>query len=382
MSELPEGTRAIDHFRAAFSLSLPAARLEEVRRAAPRFREEFAAGGTPLAVRTLPLVAFPYPRRFALGGAALHPAPYVTLTHRSFLVRYRDWEGAERILLYDPADLLGARHTPFFAGPVQRLGNRLAGRIGARMAERLLTRVHAGVEQHLARRMVLPEEVDFLAYDHLHAQDVRRWIGTTGPTPGRDAVVEPHLPKARLLVPAEELAQAARPHPLQAPWYPRGGVASLPAERVVELHGSLALGPGVALLSTPGHTLGSQSLALHLGDGRVVCISGNGVAADSWAPRASRIPGLSAYARRHEVEVIPNANTLEASLDQYTSMVLEKLVAGPSHRDGEFFDVLASSELTPSPLAPALAPTFSPRLLEWGDLGPERRPEPVLEGAA
>jgi hypothetical protein len=223
--------------------------------------------------------------------------------------------------------------------------------------------------------MVLPEEVDFIAFDHLHAQDVRRWIGTTGPTPGHDAALPPYLPTARLLAPAVELAQAARPHPLQALWYPRGGVAALAPERVVALSGSVSLGPGVALLATPGHTLGSQSLVLHVGDGRVACISGNGVAADSWAPRASRIPGLAGHARRCEVEVIPNRNTDEASLDQYTSMVLEKLIAGPSPEDGEFFDVFASAELAPSPLAPALAPTFVPAPLSFGDLGPERRVE-------
>ena len=381
MSALPEGTRPAEHFRAAYSGSPPAARLEEVRRAAPPFREALVASGACLAVRTLPLASFPYPRRLALGHAALHPAPYVTLAHRAFLVRYRDFDGVERLLLYDPTDLEGARRTPYFAGPVERMGHRLAGRIGARLAERLLFRRHAGVEQHLARRMVLPEEVDFVAFDHLHAQDLRRWVGTTGPTPGREAAVVPYLPRARLLVPAVELAQAARPHPLQALWYPRGGVASLTPARVVELSGSVLLGPGVALLATPGHTLGSQSLFLHLGDGRVVCISGNGVAGDSWAPRASRIAGVAAHARRHELEVILNGNTLEATLDQYTSMVLEKLVAGPSHGDGEFFDVVASTELVPSPVAPGLSPTFCPGPIDFGDLGPERQPVATL-GAA
>ena len=58
-------------------------------------------------------------------------------------------------------------------------------------------------------------------------------------------------------------------------------------------------------------------------------------------------------------EVILNGNTREGSLEQYSSMVLERALAGPSRADPDFCNFMPSSELTASLLAPGLAPTFS-----------------------
>ena len=57
--------------------------------------------------------------------------------------------------------------------------------------------------------------------------------------------------------------------------------------------------------------------------------SENGVCADSWHPRQSKIPGIRKYAEFFNREVVMNANTLEDSIDQYDSMVKEKATRGP-----------------------------------------------------
>jgi hypothetical protein len=66
--------------------------------------------------------------------------------------------------------------------------------------------------------------------------------------------------------------------------------------------------------------------------------------------------------------VILNGNTREGSLDQYTSMVLEKTLAGPSRTDPPFVNFLPSSELTGSVMAPGLSPTFSHGEIHSGKL--------------
>ena len=58
--------------------------------------------------------------------------------------------------------------------------------------------------------------------------------------------------------------------------------------------------------------------------------SENGVCADSWHPRQSKIPGIRKYAEFFNREVVMNANTLEDSIDQYDSMVKEKAIADPN----------------------------------------------------
>jgi hypothetical protein len=114
-------------------------------------------------------------------------------------------------------------------------------------------------------------------------------------------------------------------------------------DNVTTLDGDVVLGEGVALVRTPGHTDGNQTLVLRTETG-VWVSSENGVALDSWQPELSRIPGIKAYAENMGREVVLNANTLEDSIDQYDSMVLEKaladLVPGTPWRQ-----ILPSSEL-------------------------------------
>jgi hypothetical protein len=180
-------------------------------------------------------------------------------------------------------------------------------------------------------------------------------MGAPPPNPQAEALTAV-FPRAKLLVSRAELDVFRVLHPLQRSWYIAEGVRRVPPARIVACEGDLLLGRGVALVRTPGHTTGNWSLVVHTDNG-VWAVSGNGVACDSYAPAASRIPGLRRYAEREGVDVVLNANTLEGRNEQYTSMLLEKALVDRSRDAPEFYQHLASSELTATPLTPGLSPT-------------------------
>jgi hypothetical protein len=341
MSDFRPAPRPFPALAEAWRETVPANRLRQVRRAAEEVRARLLEDGPVPGLRTCPLVTFPYPTAFAFSGGALSPAPYVMMTNRMMVVQY-EAEGERRTLLFNPTDVERGVAAPFYATLRARYGNLLS--------DKLLSRRHGSVASHLERLGLSPGDVDFIAFDHLHIQDLRRWLGGDG--------LEPFFPRAKLLVQRAEWASVQDLHPMQIPWYVPHGTRGVPDERVVLLEGDAKLGRGVAILSTPGHTLGNMSLAVTTSHG-VYVTSENGVACESYTPLQSRIPGLRAMAEQYGHEVILNGNTREGSLDQYTSMVLEKTVAGPSPGDPAFCNVLPSSELTGSVLAPGLSPTFS-----------------------
>jgi hypothetical protein len=147
-------------------------------------------------------------------------------------------------------------------------------------------------------------------------------------------------------------------HPLQTEWYCPDGITGVPADRIVPLDGDYLIGGGFAIVRTPGHTDGNHSPCI-VTDRGLWTVSENGVAVESYAPECSEIPGVRKYARDRDVEVILNANTRENTLDQYTSMILEKTLADPVPDRPEFPQHFPSSELVKSLLAPGLAPTYS-----------------------
>lgn len=329
----------------------PALRLEQLRRAAPLAREAFTQSGPLLALATCDLVTFPYPALFAFSGGARSPAPYVMMTHRMQVVQFRDWEGQRRTLLFNPSDYERGLAAPFYRDLRRRYGDFLSSRVFS-------TR-HATVQQHLAQLGLRPQDVDFIAYDHLHIQDVRGWLGA----PGESA----YFPRARLLVARAEWEGARHLHPLEAVWYVPHGTEGVADERVVLLDDDAWLGPGAALVLTPGHTLGNMSLLVAT-DRDVYVTSENGVATESYTPLQSGIPGVRAFAEQLGWEVVLNGNTRESSLDQYASMIVEKLLAGPAREDPAHVSFFPSSELTPSLLAPGLSPGFRLRPPGFGDV--------------
>lgn len=321
----------------------PVDRLDHARKAGRALRDEMLAGRAASYHASFDLVRVPYPTRYGLRDATWMPTPYLHIINRMFIVQFAGVERT-RTLLVSPSDYPRNRETPFF----KRLGERFAW-LGQGFERRLAPPLGT-VEEALASVGIAPEAVDFITYDHLHTQDVRRWLGD-GINPGV-------FPRAKLLVTRTEWVSVFGLLPTQREWYCPGGMDGIPADRVIAFEGDLMLGESVALVRTPGHTRGNHSIAVHSGEGFVVT-SENGICADSYAPEHSRIPGLRKRARERGLEVILNGNTLEGAVDQYVSMVLEKSLAGPSPRNGDFYNVVPSSELASYWMFPGIAPTFS-----------------------
>ena len=329
----------------------PEDRLRAGRRAAEAFREEMLSAPPVRYFRSASLVAAPYPTRYAFLDACALPFPLVHIENRVFVVQV-ERGGERRTLLLSPTDIDEAKRTPFFA--------RLRDRAGplAPQFEKIVARRTGDVVEQLARIGVRPDEVDYISYDHLHTQDVRRWLGTRD-RPGL-------FPRARLLVMRQEWESAHGLLPTQADWYCPGGVDGVDPARVVLLDGDTRVGDSLALIHTPGHTEGNHSFVTRVAEGLFVT-SENGVCVDAYAPRASRIPGLARHAEQTGAEVVLNGNTLESSVEQYVSMVIEKTIAGPSERHGDFPNMVVSSELAPFWGAPGIAPTFRFGEIELGE---------------
>jgi len=326
----------------AWRVAPAGARLLAVRGSAGKLRARLREGKKATSVRTADLVTLPYPVRYGFGGAARVAAPYLMMTNRMQIVSFVE-DGAPRRMLVNPSDHERNEATPFFA--------RLAARAPA-FVNRLIARRHATVPEVLAEAGLRGDQIDYVTYDHLHTQDLRR-------------LMLEWCPRARLLAMEAELAIFDRLHPLQRDWYIADALAGIPAARLVALDSDMLVGDGVALVRTPGHTLGNHSIVLHTDRG-LWTISENGVAVDNWAPERSEIAGVKSTASSTGAEVILNSNTREESLEQYTSMVLEKTLADEAPDGSGWRQHFSSSELTPSFLAPGLRASYVHRAITHG----------------
>src|SRR4029077_3371692 len=129
-------------------------------------------------------------------------------------------------LLFEPTDVELARRTPYFA--------RLSDATPAAF-ERAFARPLGDVLSHLRSVGIGTGDVDWITFDHLHTQDVRRWLGTVEPAPDLSpaAPVMAALPRARLIVQRAELTSLDALHPLQVPWYQASTFAALPPDAVL-----------------------------------------------------------------------------------------------------------------------------------------------------
>jgi hypothetical protein len=202
---------------------------------------------------------------------------------------------------------------------------------------------------------VPPGSIDYVTFDHLHVQEIGPLLGPSG-----------EYPSASLVVTEAELAATRNLHPLQRYWYVDGALDGVAPENIQTFDHDVLLGEGVALVKTPGHTDGNHTIVMHL-PGGLVTISENGVAPECYAPHMSKIPGIAEYAKRTGERAILNANSRERTLDQYTSMRLEAILAEPRQRDA-FPHHFSSSELTATLLAPGVRPTFVWESLSHGTL--------------
>ncbi len=330
---------------------LPGQRLEQARAAARTFREQMLQDDEQvLFLRSVNLIRAPYPTRYGLLNAHTVKSPFMHILNRVFIIQYQAATG-RKTLLFSPSDFEANAETPFFKRLMKKYG------VLSPLVSAFLAPVENTVEQALEKCGIAPEEVDYISYDHLHTQDVRKWLGSEG----REA----YFPNAKLLIMRQEWASTHALLPQQRDWYCPRGIVGIPPEKVILLGGSVRLGKSLALIQTPGHTEGNHSLVVHTPDGLLVS-SENGVSADSYAPQHSHIPGVRDYARATGMEVILNGNTLENSLDQYISMVMEKTIAGPASKDPRYYNFVPSSELTAYWGFPGLKPSFSFGELKYG----------------
>ena len=110
----------------------------------------------------------------------------------------------------------------------------------------------------LARHGVDPESVEIVIATHLHWDHL-------SPTVLR-------LPRARVYIDPREVDSVLHP---PHPWFAQIAYVDLVAElqregRIVPTHDGDVVAPGVSILSTPGHTLGGQSVVVETARGRVV----------------------------------------------------------------------------------------------------------------
>jgi len=364
--------RRVTAFDGARTSTVPTTRLEEVRRRARAFGDELRGGPKVLYMKTCELVRVPYPTRYgftACFAQSLTTTPVMHIVNRLVVLQVKTPDGP-KIILSSPSDILANAETRFFkrlgGGRLQGLAGHWndkhgMGRVKA-MAQKLVAPITNTVDGWLKELGIAPEEVDYITYDHLHTQDVRNWLGSSG-TDARRAL----FPNAKLLIMRREWEAAQGLVPPQRDWYCPNGVAGLPEERVVLLDSSVMVGEGLALVESPGHTMGNHSLVVHTDRG-VIVSSENGVSADSYAPTASRIDAVRKYAQATGAEVILNGNTQESGLEQYISMVMEKELAGANPRDAAFTNVMPSSEFAHHWAFPGLRPTFEWDPVEHGAL--------------
>jgi len=351
------GISKIDYLDQSRLHSLPAMRLEQAKKAALAFREKMLTDDQHVVFyRSIDLIRAPYPTKYGLLNANKSLSPFIHILNRLFVIQYKTSAGI-KTLLFSPSDIDANVETPFYkrlttmAGPLSPLVNAFLAPIENR------------VEDALKLCGIAPEDVDYISYDHLHTQDIRKWLGAEG--------AKGYFPNAKLLVMKKEWDSTTGLLPQQQEWYCPDGIQGVANDRVILLDGSVKLGQGIALVHTPGHTEGNHSLVAYTDEGLLVS-SENGISSDSYSPLESKIPGVREYAKETGMEVILNGNTLENSIDQYISMVMEKTIAGPSKRNPAFYNCVPSSDLTHYWGFPGLRPTFSFGPLSFGEAVTEK----------
>lgn len=330
----------------------PLDRIDNIREAAKDFRRDLQTQAKVRYYESFELVRVPYPSKYGYLNAFGSYSPFLHLVNRLFVIQFDSSEGL-KTLLVSPSDWENQRETPFF----KRLNDSMGPLAGA--GEALVFRKTSTVLDRLKQIGLDPADVDYITYDHLHTQNVRRWLGADG----QPAV----FPNARLLVTREEWESTLAPIPWQSQWFCPGGLQGVPEDRLVFFEGDIFLGEGVALVRTPGHTVGNHSIVAST-EGGIFVTSENGISLDAYAPLRSTVPGVAAFAKVTGSEVILNGNTLEAGVEQYLSMIQEKEIAGPSQRFEGYPNVAPSSESDGFWLFPNTRPSVRLGDLRFGEL--------------
>lgn len=330
--------RVIHDLDEAFAIRNAPSRIAEVTRVGRRIGDELRAGPKVVSVRTLPNTKTIYPTRFAFNGAIKSRGlGFIEMYNRALFVQLETEEGLKNVL-YNPTDGIAAIGTPFYTKTLAKIPDFIVKALSPAADQVCIELRKLGVE---------PEDIDLIAFDHFHTQDLRPLLGTS--------TIPARFPNALLLAPEREWDDWGD-HPLQRTWFVKDGNRDLPMDRVVHYEADLQLGDGAVLLRTRGHSLGNQTIFVHTDEGVFGCCE-NGTSADSWNPKASRMKELRKFAEFYDVDVILNANTPEAAGDQYVSMMLERSVVSPAPGNPQFFNMFPSSEVFFSPIEPTVRPT-------------------------
>ena len=107
-------------------------------------------------------------------------------------------------------------------------------------------------EEALAGQGLRPEDIDIIIHTHLHHDHI-----------GNTAL----CPRARAIVQEAELNFALAPHPLFAAVYP---LELLKGLRFQTVRGDAEIADGVRVLLTPGHSPGTQSVAVETAKGTAI----------------------------------------------------------------------------------------------------------------
>jgi hypothetical protein len=362
------GARPVPEFDGVHEVWPRGARLAAVREAATAFKDRFKAEGQVHAVKSVDIAAAPYPVSYGFHDAVRGPrSPLISMVNRMIVVQYDDWDGRARTLVFEPTVPDGSAEAPFYRN-LQKL--TAGSRIGRALESVVLRRYNEPGD--VLRQLGLgPDDIDFCTFDHLHVQDPRMILGSTTTIEGESEPRQPLFGDAKMLVHTRELDTLRSLHPMQWAWYVEGGLEGVDEDKFVTFEGDVSLGPGLALIWTPGHTDGNHSLAMNTPDG-VWVSSENGISLDNWQPELSKIPGVAAYARTFGREVCPNANTLEDSLDQYDSMVKEKILADRCSSDPRWLQILPSTELVPWKRFWPVVPTYVHGGIDYGTIRPRQ----------
>ena len=276
------GLRTLDDFEDALATWPRGDRLEAIRAAGIGFKQRFKERGEILGLRTFDLASAPYPTKMALGGASIGLTPFVSLQPRMMVIQFEGFDGDVKTLVWQPLVPDGAREAPFYAQLTEVMPDWL---------ERITVDYRHEVGEAVRLAGLAMEDVDFVAFDHLHVQDMRRLLGTTEPVDGRSEPWPPMFPNGRWICQRKELDTFRSIHPLQWAWYVDGGMDHAREDNLLSIDADVMLGKGVALVRTPGHTDGNQTLVINTPDG-VWVSSENGVCLDNWQPEHSKIPGV------------------------------------------------------------------------------------------
>ena len=147
------------------------------------------------AVRTVDIASAGYPLKFAFGGAAKGPNPYVNIINRLQVVQFEDFDGELRTLAYEPTVPEGPAEAPYYAQQIEQLGEFLSYKV--------LATIWNHPDEALVKAGLRPEDVDYVSFDHLHVQDLRFVLGTTEPIAGRGGAAPAAVPEREADRPAQ-----------------------------------------------------------------------------------------------------------------------------------------------------------------------------------